>query len=142
MGLIRRSSLLLACTSRMAHHRTRSPPPPSLVNGWKKPTLLGTRLPERRYESTPPSDKRTMDTVQWSVQSHTGGTISSSAMSFVLVLLLVFPLFAKKKPKKKNQKIALSLSLPLSNVKRLVRVVYVCKARVDASTVAHVGLSL
>jgi hypothetical protein len=26
-----------ACTSRMAHHSTRSPPPPSLVNGWKNP---------------------------------------------------------------------------------------------------------
>ena len=96
----------------MAHHRTRSPPPPSEVNGWKKPTLLGTRLAERRYVSTPPRDKRTMDTVQWSVQSHTGGTISSSAMSFVLVLL--FGCSFLKKGEKTKKSLSLSLSLPLS----------------------------
>ena len=77
-----------------------------------------------------------MDTVQWSVQSHTGGTISSSAMSFVLVLLLVF--FKKRR---ENQKVALPLSLPLSlKLQKIGREVYVCEARVEASTVAHVGL--
>ena len=46
------------------------------------------------------------------------------------------------KKRRENQKVALplSLSLSLSNVKRLVREVYVCEARVEASTVAHVGL--
>ena len=34
--------------ARSAHHNTRSPPPPSLVNGWKKATApYGTRERER-----------------------------------------------------------------------------------------------
>ena len=60
------------CVSRTAHHSTRSPPPPSDVNGWKNPTLLGTRVPDRSHCTKPVTVNRTHVAAKWAHMAHMG----------------------------------------------------------------------
>ncbi len=51
-------SVAISWTARTAHHSTRSPPPPSLVKGWKKPTTLSFFLLTKRKRDCSKSKNR------------------------------------------------------------------------------------